>query len=164
MPVSAYLRSFTAVAVGGLGKDDLDVELHLLRRVPGAVRVVGGGRHQEVRFRAVACVEADGHLSLDFEALRGLRHQCGGQAGHDAAVPRPLRRHHEDERSVDQLGVAGRLGKAVQVLREPSFRARRPHPVGQGGHGTTVATWAGSSREFLDEPSLSVKRATSWSL
>jgi len=62
-------------------------------------------------------------------------------------MPGPLRRPHKDEGSVDELGVARRLGETVEILREPAFRARRAHPVGQCGHGSTVATRADPSHE-----------------
>jgi ATP-binding cassette subfamily B protein len=74
------------------------------------------------------------------------RHQLVQVQFDPEAMPPPLRRRHEHESSVDQLRAARRLGKAVQVLRESAFLARRAHPVGQCGHEVTVAIRPGTDR------------------
>ncbi len=54
------------------------------------------------------------------------RHECGGEGSDEVAVPPPLGRQDEDEGSVDQLGVAGCLGEAVQSsANQPSARGGR---------------------------------------
>jgi uncharacterized protein DUF1905 len=64
-------------------------------------------------------------------------------------MPSSLGGHHEDERSVDQLGVAGGLREMVEVVGKPSLKAGWPHPLGHRSHAVTVASGIGGSGPLL---------------
>ncbi|RBO91721.1 hypothetical protein DFR74_104428 [Nocardia puris] len=114
-----------AVPVARFRRDHLDGHHDIVRLITREVgtAVTLGEHHHDVRFGPLVRGERHGHLASDAKILRCVPPQFRVEKSDRQHVELRLRAH-ENEAPLDQLGVRGKVGQAIQILGHETSRRR----------------------------------------